>query len=490
MTMDTNDSTRSTDDIRLSVIIPTYNCRKYLKECLHSILLQLPSDCELIVVDDGSGDGTTELLPGYEHAQKNVHVIYREHKGASAARNAGLDIAAGEYVTFIDCDDCMRRGFLQESLPLLDEGTDLYIFGIERISLSGVREFWTVRDRLYPDASTFADEYVRIRQLLVYSNCNKFYRRSVIEQCQLRFDETMDFGEDRLFNFRYLSGCRRRILTSSLIMLHYIQRSADSMSSKHFPGYFSCVRRLHEAKMDCILALSTGTTEAEKRDFIAYDISREIEKATDRFALHPEEKAENLPAINRLIFGESDDDDEVLDILVVLGSSRCEYKIRRAWEIGQRHPGILYIVSGGNPSAYGSLTEAEYMAAWLMERGVSASDICLENRANFTKQNLEFSALIIRTLREETGKPLSKIGILSGGFHIPRTKLLAAQIPALVGEDLRWLAAYGPHTHPDCWFDDPTGRDIILRELRKTVMLRGNICLERKPQKIEQKSIL
>ena len=54
MTMDTNDSTRSTDDIRLSVIIPTYNCRKYLKECLHSILLQLPSDCELIVVDVSS----------------------------------------------------------------------------------------------------------------------------------------------------------------------------------------------------------------------------------------------------------------------------------------------------------------------------------------------------------------------------------------------------------------------------------------------------
>jgi len=473
MTMNTNDSTRSTDDIRLSVIIPTYNCREYLKECLHSILLQLPSDCELIVADDGSDDGTTALLAGYEGGQENVHVTYREHKGASAARNAGLDIAAGEYVTFIDCDDCMRRGFLQESLPLLDEGTDLYIFGIERISLSGVREFWTVRDRLYPDASAFADEYVRIRQLMIYSNCNKFYRRSVIERCRLRFDESMVFGEDRLFNFRYLTICHGHVLTSSLIMLHYIQRSADSMSSKHIPGYFSCVRRLHEAKMDCILALSTGTTEAETRDFIAYDISREIEKAMDRFALHPEEKAENLPAINQLIFGESDDDDEALDILVVLGSSLCEYKIRRAWEIGQRHPGILYIVSGGNPSAYGDMTEAEYMAGWLAKQGVKSKNIFLENRANFTKQNLEFSAEIIRTLRLETGKSLPGIGILTGGFHIPRTRLLAAQIPSLEGEDLRWLAAYGPHTHPEHWFEDSAGRDIILRELRKTVMLRG-----------------
>ena len=473
MSMDTNAPARSAAGIRLSVIIPTYNCRDYLDECLRSILMQLPPDCELIIADDGSDDGTAELLAGLEGTRENVHVVYREHKGASAARNAGLHSAAGEYVTFIDCDDCMQEGFLRDSLKLLDEGTDLYIFGIERVPLSGVRELWTVRDRVYPDASAFADEYVRIRQLMVYSNCNKFYRRSVIERCRLRFDEDTDFGEDRLFNFRYLSGCRGRILTSSLIMLRYIQRSADSMSSKHIPGYFSRICRLHEAKMDCFLSLSTGTNDAEKLDFIAYDISREVEKTLDRFVQHPEERSENLPAINRLIFGERDEDGEAPDVLVVLGSNRCEYKIRRAWEIGQRHPGILYIVSGGNVSAYGGMTEAEYMAAWLMERGVGKSDICLENRANFTKQNLEFSALLIRALREETGRALAKIGILTGGFHLPRTRLLAAQIPALAGEDLRWLAAYGPHTYPDNWVDDPTGRDIILRELRKTVMLKG-----------------
>ena len=467
----THYSERNDASFLLSVIIPTYNCTNYLDECIHSVLDQLPSDCELIIVDDGSNDGTTELLTAYEGVQANVHVIYRKHKGASAARNAGLDIAMGEYVTFIDCDDCMRDGFLRESLPLLDEETDLYIFGIERIPLSNVREFWTVRDCIYPNASVFADEYIRTRKLLVYSNCNKFYRRNLIECCHLRFYEDMNFGEDRMFNYSYLTVCRGRILTSSQIMLRYIQRSSDSMSSKHIPGYFSCVRSLHKAKMDVFLSLSTGTTEEEKRDFIAYDISREVEKTLDRFTLHPEEKAENLAEINRMVFGVSDDDNEPLDILVVLGSNHCEYKVRHAFEIGQRNPGILYIVSGGNISAYGGMTEAEYMAAWLMGRGVSASDICLENRACFTKQNLEFSAPIIRALRNETGKDLTKIGILTGGFHLLRTKLLAAQIPVLVGENLRWLAAYGPNTHPDNWFEDPNGRDIILRELRKTVML-------------------
>ena len=473
MSTKTNLSVQTADSVRLSVIIPAFNCREYLDEGLQSILCQLPSDCELIVVDDGSDDGTKELLTGYEGAQDNVHVLYREHGGASAARNAGLDAAAGEYVTFMDCDDCMRDGFLRDSLPLLEEGTDLYIFGIERVLLSGVRELWTVRDKVYPDVSAFADEYIRIRQLMVYSNCNKFYRKSVIEEQYLRFDESMSFGEDRMFNFRFLSCCRGRILTSALIMFHYIQRSVGSMSSKHIPGYFSCVSRLHKAKMDCILPLSTGTTEEEKLDFIAYDVSREIERTLARFEEHPEEKEENLPAINRIVFGGSDDSDEPLDIIVVLGSRLCEYKIRHAWEIGQRHPGVLYIVSGGNPSAYDGMTEAEFMSSWLMEHGVSLSDICLENRSTFTGQNLEFSVSIIRALRAETGKALSGIGILTGGFHIPRTKLLAAQVTALAGEDLHWRAAYGPHTHPENWFNDRTGRDIILHELRKTVRLSG-----------------
>ena len=471
--MKTNNSLQTAGSIQLSIIIPTFNCREYPDECLRSILTQLPSDCELIVVDDGSDDGTKELLAGYEDMQDNIHVLYREHKGASAARNAGLDAASGEYVTFMDCDDYMRDGFLGDSLPLLEEGINLYIFGIERVPIAGARELWSVRDRVYPDVSAFADEYVRTRQLLVYSNCNKFYRRSVIEEQHLRFDEETVFGEDRLFNFCYLPCCRGRILTSSLIMFHYIQRSTDSMSSKHIPGYFASVSRLHNAKMDCILPLSSGTTEEEKLDFIVYDVSREVEKTLVRFEQHPEETEENLPAINRLIFGESDDGDKPLDIIVVLGSPLCEYKIRRAFEIGKLHPGVLYIVSGGNPSDHGDLTEAEFMASWLEEHGVSLADISLENRSTFTGQDLEFCASIIDRLRTETGKSLSEIGILTDGFHIPRTKLLASQVDTLAGADLYWLAAYGPHAHPKDWFNDRVGRDIVLNELRETIKLYG-----------------
>ena len=136
-------------DLLLSIVIPTYNCESYIDECLHSvlsqlrlnsILSQLPSNCELVLVDDGSRDATCSILEAYRNAHKNLKIIKNEHKGASAARNAGLLAAGGEFVSFIDCDDCMKEGFLEKSLPMTESGADLYIFGIERSLLSGNRE--------------------------------------------------------------------------------------------------------------------------------------------------------------------------------------------------------------------------------------------------------------------------------------------------------------------------------------------------------------
>ena len=282
----------------LTVIVPAYNCAGYIDECLGSVLGQLPADCELVVVDDGSTDGTADALVPYE-ARANVKVLYRGHGGASAARNAGLAAASGAYVAFVDCDDTMKPGFIAASRGLMEQDFDLCIFGIERVPLEGECELWTVADTSYPSASAFADAYIRIRSLMVYSNCNKFYRKSIVDKLGLCFDEGIDFGEDRLFNYAFIQGCGR-IRTSSLIMLTYIQRSANSLSSRHVERYFERVLSLHEAKMECFLGLSRNATDEEKAEFRVRDLAREVQVAIDRFAAHPEERAESMPLINAL----------------------------------------------------------------------------------------------------------------------------------------------------------------------------------------------
>ncbi len=153
-------------DTVLSVIIPTYNCETYLDECLGSVLGQLPADYELIVVDDGSTDGTVSKLASYNGKYNNLRFVCCEHKGASGARNTGLEMAKGKHITFVDCDDCIRDGFFAESRKLLKTDADLYIFGIERIFMNGNSELWTVKDKVYSDISAFADDYIRKRNLI------------------------------------------------------------------------------------------------------------------------------------------------------------------------------------------------------------------------------------------------------------------------------------------------------------------------------------
>ena len=470
----------------LSIIIPAYNCESFLAECLDSVLAQLPEDCELIVVDDGSKDATPQILRDYGELRENMCIEYSEHIGASGARNRGLELARGEYVAFLDCDDCMKDGFLKKSRDLLENQAGLYVFGIERAYLSGDSEFWTVENRIYNNVSEFADEYIRKRHLLVYSNCNKFYQRRIIEESKLRFDETVDFGEDRLFNYRYLLLlAEETIITSEMIMLKYIERDRNSMSTRHIPNYFQKVSWLHKIKMQCFFDLSKDVTEDERLDFEVYDFSREIEKTIERFAEHPEERAENLPEINQLIFEGPYDENAQIDVLIILGSRNCGYKVDAAISIGRKNPGVKYIVSGANLHCSELCSEAEYMAGRLKEYGVGESDIYLENRARYTKQNLEYSAGILHELSangtlspaadingETSKKRKLRVGILTGGFHIPRTRLISERMSSLKDFELIWFPAYGPSTQKETWFENPTGREIVLAEYRKTLKLR------------------
>ena len=98
----------------ISVIVPIYNVEKYLGPCIDSILAQTFKDFELILVDDGSPDRCGKICDEYERVDKRIRVIHQENSGLSAARNVGLDVMVGKYVTFIDSDDLVDKRFLEE----------------------------------------------------------------------------------------------------------------------------------------------------------------------------------------------------------------------------------------------------------------------------------------------------------------------------------------------------------------------------------------
>lgn len=89
----------------ISIIVPVYKVEKYLRRCIQSIICQTYSNIEIILVDDGSPDRCPEICDEYASKDERIKVIHQENKGVSAARNAGLDAAKGEYVAFVDSDD-------------------------------------------------------------------------------------------------------------------------------------------------------------------------------------------------------------------------------------------------------------------------------------------------------------------------------------------------------------------------------------------------
>lgn len=113
------------DKIKLSVIVPCYNSRDFIAECLHSILPYLSNTVELIIVNDGSTDNSSDIIEQTTHKYKDklITIIHQENAGLSAARNTGIEIAKGEYIAFLDSDDFFHHHFWHEVLPLINDST-------------------------------------------------------------------------------------------------------------------------------------------------------------------------------------------------------------------------------------------------------------------------------------------------------------------------------------------------------------------------------
>ena len=274
----------------------------------------------------------------------------------------------------------------------------------------------------------------------------------------------MSFGEDRLFNYDYLRRCGS-VVTSSIRMFRYMQRNPESASKRSFPEYFNTIMELHLAKMDCFLGLSEGTTGAEKRAFSGYDLSNEMGRMIDRFEDHPAEKDENLPKINQLLFGDEEYTGGHFDVIIVLGSRDCGYRVERALEAGQESSDVIYLVTGGNMHIGGEHTEAGFMAEFLKENGIPDDRIIIEDEAENTFQNLELSAGIIDGMEEPPEG--FRIGIVTAGFHIPRTRMMMERIEWFDGKNVVMIPAYGEHTRPDNWYSDTQGKNIGLSEIAK-----------------------
>lgn len=192
-----------------SIIMPTYNCEKYVAEAVRSILAQTYSDFELIIVDDGSTDKTYQKCQEFIKVEERIRLFKIEHKGVSAARNYGIKKANKDYILFVDGDDIWEKNLLEICYGCLSKN-EMNLFGI-------VADFYTNNDVFVDSKSLQHFNPLKLKYQIgkdkedifslfnMSSPCNKVYSREIIIENQLAFSEDCVYLEDLKFNLDYLS---------------------------------------------------------------------------------------------------------------------------------------------------------------------------------------------------------------------------------------------------------------------------------------------
>ena len=164
----------------ISVIVPVYNVENYLRKCLDSIINQTYKDLEIIVVDDGSTDSSGKICDEYAEHDSRIKVIHKPNGGLSDARNAGLSVCVGEYISFVDSDDYIEKNMYEIMIrSAIKEDSDMVV----------CRQFLVINDRVYPAYKgknivyNYEDKTDMIRCMLntsgLVSVCFKLYKRKI-----------------------------------------------------------------------------------------------------------------------------------------------------------------------------------------------------------------------------------------------------------------------------------------------------------------------
>lgn len=197
----------------ISVIIPVFNTETHLYKCIDSVLNQDFEDFELILIDDGSTDSSFKICKEYEKNDQRIRAFSQENAGPSNARNKGICCASGEYISFIDADDYIDRDYLSQ---LIKYKCDFVASGIKQWYADGNKTFFKPYSSLQK-TNAYTKEFLKAvyeteSTGLISSPCCKLYKKSIILDNDLRFDTSLTYGEDHIFNINYLLHIQNLVL--------------------------------------------------------------------------------------------------------------------------------------------------------------------------------------------------------------------------------------------------------------------------------------
>lgn len=245
----------------ISVIIPIYNVEQYLRRCLDSVLSQTYTELEVILVDDGSTDTCGQICDEYTATDKRVKVIHKANAGQGLARNSALEIATGEYVTFVDADDYIDKTHIENLYKALSDNDAQAVIGTYTavdnsgatrknplLFKEGVYEAQQIKDEIVlPLIGADADDQNDV--IVDASTCMNLYLMDIIRQNNLTFiSERYAVAEDQFFNIDYFLCAKKIIAVNEYGYYYFINTSSTSRkyNEKRFERTLNYYHTLNE----------------------------------------------------------------------------------------------------------------------------------------------------------------------------------------------------------------------------------------------------
>lgn len=219
----------------ISVVVPIYNVAQYLPDCISSILAQNIADIDVILVDDGSTDNCGVLCDQYAKRYSNVNVIHQKNAGLSAARNAGIEAAKGEFITFVDSDDMLAEGFIRTALEMAK------IYQADFIAFSHVRceadARWPMKCQSQSEnfeTHVYGESVQKMQNFLIGAEIGttawaKVYRRELFETIRYPVGK---YHEDVFTTYKVVDKAHRIVTTSQVGYLY--RKSPNSITTSGF----------------------------------------------------------------------------------------------------------------------------------------------------------------------------------------------------------------------------------------------------------------
>lgn len=257
--------------IKVSVIIPVYNVENYLRQCLDSVVNQTLREIEIICVNDSSTDGSLAILEEYAQKDDRIQVITQPNAGAGAARNRGMDLAKGEYLSFLDSDDFFEPAMLEKAYNLAEQNrADFVVYKSDQYHTEEnkfVPVSWAVREQEIPPYPVFNYRQLtdNVFKVFVGWAWDKLFSREFVKKHQLRYQEQRT-SNDMLFVFSAIVLAQRISLLPE-VLVHQRRDSKDSLSKTRENSWW-CFH-------DALLALrerlqKEGLYPELEKDFINY----------------------------------------------------------------------------------------------------------------------------------------------------------------------------------------------------------------------------